>query len=140
MYQPAEKSVYYRNNDHSMFVDGFPIIFEAWDIPGDLSADETHPLNRSFFDAALICFSVDNVQNVDKAPQVSTPLSGLRDKDSDNDCKWVSVLQSCLVVDIPLYLAGTKIDARPSFPKLRLPFMNEATPSSLEQVRTASPL
>ncbi|OIW27255.1 hypothetical protein CONLIGDRAFT_542639, partial [Coniochaeta ligniaria NRRL 30616] len=100
MYQPAEKSAHYRNNDFNMNIDGHPLILEAWDIPSELPADETHPLNRSFFDAALICFSVDNMQNVDKAHHVIA--------------KWVSVLQSCLVVDIPLYLVGLKSDARPS--------------------------
>lgn len=75
MYQPAEKSTYHRNNDFGMVVDGHQIILEAWDVPGDLPGDETHPLNRSFFDSALICFSVDNVQNVNKAPRVSHPGS-----------------------------------------------------------------
>lgn len=70
-YQPAEKSAHYRNNDFNMVIDGHPIILEAWDIPGDLPADETHPLNRSFFDAALICVAVDNCKTVDRAPYVS---------------------------------------------------------------------
>ncbi|KAH8907029.1 hypothetical protein BR93DRAFT_968582 [Coniochaeta sp. PMI_546] len=75
-YQPAEKSAHYRNNDFNMVIDGHPIILEAWDIPGDLPADETHPLNRSFFDAALICVAVDNCKTVDRAPY------------------WMNVLQS----------------------------------------------
>ncbi|KAB5582458.1 hypothetical protein GE09DRAFT_1211104 [Coniochaeta sp. 2T2.1] len=115
MYQPAAKSEFYRNNDFPMTVEGHPITLEAWDIPGELPADETHPLNRSFFDAVLICFSVEDVNNAGRTPH------------------WVNVLQSCLVVDIPVYLVGLKSDARPSFPMLRLGFMFEATPTTWEQ-------
>ncbi|KAB5586110.1 hypothetical protein GE09DRAFT_1210690 [Coniochaeta sp. 2T2.1] len=115
MYQPAAKSDFYRNNDFPMTVEGHPIILEAWDIPGEVPADETHPLNRSFFDAVLICFSVEDVNNAGRTPH------------------WVTILQSCLVVDIPFYLVGLKSDARPSFPMLRLGFMFEATPTTREQ-------
>ena len=50
--------------------------------------------------------------------------------------KWMNILQSCLVVDIPVYLVGLKSDARPSFPMLRLGFMFEVTPTTREQVRS----
>lgn len=73
MYQPAQKSLHFRNNDFTMAIDGHPVILEAWDIPGEAPADETHPLNRSFFDAALVCVAVDNLEKVDKAPYVSCP-------------------------------------------------------------------
>lgn len=56
-----------------MAVDGHQIILEAWDIPGALPADQDHPLRQTFFDVVMICFAIDNVENVETAHLVSKP-------------------------------------------------------------------
>jgi hypothetical protein len=56
-----------------MTVDGHLVILEAWDIPGDLPASETHPLNAAFFHAALVCFSVKNAKNAEQTTHVRKP-------------------------------------------------------------------
>jgi GTPase SAR1 family protein len=109
-YTPTDgPSQEYRAADHTITLDGNPIIIEAWDIPGSIPEGTDNPLMSAFFHAAFICFDLENSHKTNIMDTIPARLTELR---------------SCLV-EAPVFVLGLKKDARPSFPMLRLPFLNE---------------
>ena len=46
-----------------MTLDGKVIFIELWDFPGTCASERTHQLMSTFFQAAIICYSVEDEVN-----------------------------------------------------------------------------
>ncbi|KAK4228941.1 P-loop containing nucleoside triphosphate hydrolase protein [Podospora fimiseda] len=79
---------------------------ELWEFPGDMlpSQRNVHMMS-TFFNAAILCYSIEKVENVDSLSKV-----------------WKFVLDVSLH-DRPVFVLGLKKDLRPKFPGLGLSFL-----------------
>ncbi|KAK3986651.1 P-loop containing nucleoside triphosphate hydrolase protein [Cladorrhinum sp. PSN332] len=79
---------------------------EVWEFPGQILASQRNVhLMSTFFNAAIICYSIENVGNLDSLSKV-----------------WKFALDVSLH-DRPIFVLGLKKDARPKFPGLGLSFL-----------------
>ncbi|KAK4461801.1 P-loop containing nucleoside triphosphate hydrolase protein [Cladorrhinum samala] len=79
---------------------------EVWEFPGNiLSAQRNVHLMSTFFHAAVICYSIEDVHNLESLTSV-----------------WKPALDASLH-DRPLFVLGLKKDLRPTFPELGLAFL-----------------
>jgi GTPase SAR1 family protein len=85
---------------------------ELWDFPGIVAGEPRGPLLSTFFHAAIICFSLEDKQNLAALSQV-----------------WKPKLDASLH-DGALFVLGLKRDLRPSFPTLNLTFLPPKEPAS----------
>ncbi|KAK4166220.1 P-loop containing nucleoside triphosphate hydrolase protein [Cladorrhinum sp. PSN259] len=79
---------------------------EIWEFPGQMMASQRNVhLMSTFFHAAIICYSIENVQNLSSLAEV-----------------WKFALDVSLH-DRPIFVLGLKKDVRPTFPGLGLSFL-----------------
>ncbi|KAK0634664.1 hypothetical protein B0T17DRAFT_13173 [Bombardia bombarda] len=84
------------------------VIVEVWDFPANVGNE----LVSAFFQAAIICYSVEDEDNVKAVTRF-----------------WKPKLENSLI-DCPLFVLGLKKDLRPNFPTLGLSFLPEKEPAS----------
>ena len=89
-YQPTVFENYVAEID----VDGQEVYLELWDTAGQEDYDRLRPLSYPSTDVIIICFSLENVENIDNVVEKWTP----------------EVRQFC--PKIPIILVGTKKDLR----------------------------
>ncbi|KAK3683462.1 P-loop containing nucleoside triphosphate hydrolase protein [Podospora appendiculata] len=94
--------------------DGIVVVMELWDFPGGIIREKSEQLVSTFFQAAVICYSIEDEENV-KAVSRS----------------WKPKLANALI-DCPLFVLGLKRDLRPMFPTLGLSFLSLKDPSTFE--------
>ena len=51
-------------------INGETVSLEFWDVPGDMSSDDEATLKGNFFHLAIICFSIQQVSNMNNMYQV----------------------------------------------------------------------
>ncbi|KAK4242218.1 P-loop containing nucleoside triphosphate hydrolase protein [Achaetomium macrosporum] len=95
--------------------DGSIVNVELWDFPGTVAGERSGPLLSTFFHAAIICFGLEDKENLNALSQV-----------------WNPKLEASLH-DRALFVLGLKCDLRPSFPTLNLPFLPAKEPVTQAQ-------
>ncbi|KAL2135904.1 hypothetical protein VTI74DRAFT_6287 [Chaetomium olivicolor] len=85
--------------------DGSIVTVELWDFPGIVAGQRAGPLLSTFFHAAIICFSLEDKDNLKAISEV-----------------WKPKLDACLH-DQDTFVLGLKSDLRPSHPTLSLSFL-----------------
>ncbi|KAG7285436.1 hypothetical protein NEMBOFW57_010063 [Staphylotrichum longicolle] len=93
---------------------------ELWDFPGVVAGENGGPLLTTFFHAAIICFGLENKDNLASLSQV-----------------WKPKLNASLH-DQHVFVLGLKRDLRPAFPTLALSFLPTAEPATSEMGRQAA--
>ncbi|KAK3320648.1 P-loop containing nucleoside triphosphate hydrolase protein [Cercophora scortea] len=94
--------------------DATVVVMELWDFPGSIIREKSAQLVTTFFQAAVICYSIEDEENV-KAVSRS----------------WKPKIANALI-DCPLFVLGLKRDLRPMFPTLGLSFLSLKDPSTFE--------
>ncbi|CCC10855.1 hypothetical protein SMACR_04086 [Sordaria macrospora] len=100
--------------------DGKLVTIELWDFPGNIANERTTQLTSNFFQAAIICYSIEDVKN----------LPAICDT-------WKPKLDRSLI-DCPRFLLGLKKDLRPAFPPLGLSFLPRKEPVMADMGRSAA--
>ncbi|ESA43519.1 P-loop containing nucleoside triphosphate hydrolase protein [Neurospora crassa] len=100
--------------------DGKLVTIELWDFPGNIANERTTQLASNFFQAAIICYSVEDVKNI---PSICDT--------------WKPKLDRSLI-DCPRFLLGLKKDLRPAFPPLGLSFLPRKEPVMADMGRSAA--
>ncbi|KAK3486396.1 hypothetical protein B0T13DRAFT_425414 [Neurospora crassa] len=100
--------------------DGKLVTIELWDFPGNIANERTTQLASNFFQAAIICYSVEDVKNI---PSIRGT--------------WKPKLDRSLI-DCPRFLLGLKKDLRPAFPPLGLSFLPRKEPVVADMGRSAA--
>ncbi|KAK3490399.1 uncharacterized protein B0T23DRAFT_319493 [Neurospora hispaniola] len=100
--------------------DGKLVTIELWDFPGNIANERTTQLASNFFQAAIICYSIEDVKN----------LPAICDT-------WKPKLDRSLI-DCPRFLLGLKKDLRPAFPPLGLSFLPRKEPVMADMGRSAA--
>ncbi|KAL2160194.1 hypothetical protein VTH06DRAFT_1850 [Thermothelomyces fergusii] len=98
--------------------DGSTVNVELWDFPGIVASARPGPLLSTFFHAAIICFSLEDKDNLRSVAEVAGP-------------QWKPKLNACLH-DQFIFVLGLKRDLRPGFPALDLSFLPTAEPATAE--------
>ncbi|KAK3314624.1 P-loop containing nucleoside triphosphate hydrolase protein [Apodospora peruviana] len=100
---------------------GEPVIVELWDFPGSI-ASQKHgsQLLSSFFNAAVICYSIEDEENLKNVTAF-----------------WKHKLQNSLI-DCPIFVLGMKKDLRAEFPTLGLSFLSERDAATAAAGRKAA--
>ncbi|SPQ20445.1 eaeb0da2-67a2-4b5b-b081-def19e6626a8 [Thermothielavioides terrestris] len=88
--------------------DGSVVYVELWDLPGLMASDHAGPLLPTAFHAAIICFSLERVQNLAAISQVWKPKLDASHHNGD------------------VYVLGLKSDVRPEVPVLQLNYLPTA--------------
>ncbi|KAK3344856.1 hypothetical protein B0H65DRAFT_427437 [Neurospora tetraspora] len=116
---PSSHATDYRT--FSIFADdGKLVTIELWDFPGNIANERTTQLASNFFQAAIICYSIEDVKN----------LPAICDT-------WKPKLDRSLI-DCPRFLLGLKKDLRPAFPPLGLSFLPRKEPVMADMGRSAA--
>lgn len=94
---------------------------ELWDFPGMIAGRHDTQLRSTFFNAAIICYDLEDYRNLDGLSTV-----------------WKPMLAASLHGDVPLIVIGLKVDRRPTFPNLGLRFLVPPEPATDIQGETAA--